>query len=729
MREIGWILDIYISNENANLWVKLNDGRVICLTDCYRPDFYVEFKSDIDPEDMAEIMSIHPHVLRAEIEEKYTAILDRVKLKVVHIFTYDISSFRVVKNYLEKLDVVKSWFNIELYHFQRYLFSKSFAPTNKVKVEWNKRGKLMDTVVIDDSCEIEPPPFSWLLFEIDVKSEKLTPNVSQDPIKRITVQSDKGKVETLKGREADVLASFATHISDIDPDFLVANEYENTLRYIFGRSKILNIDIQLGREPIKSYNFRRVNLSVRGRVLVNMYTFREYGIAGICELSRFTLAPPTYSAKWSAGKRIDARQSFEALKKNILVPKRRGFSRFSMTAKEIYEKDRGGLLFSPVTGLHENVAELDFESMFPNIIIHHNISYETVTPTHVDRSRQGFLGGVVKVVLDRRLWFKHLRKTFKKNSKAYRWCDQRQKALKCVLVCIYGFSGCFVNRFNNVIVYNEINAIARRILVQTANICLARGFEVLYGNTDSIFVKRYDTTQEDYEELSKIIEKETCLPIALDNHYKFIVFMKQKTHPNMEAMNHFFGKLINGEFNSRGIDLRRRDCPVFLKEFQRKLIEIFFDAENPQEIIESQVAKAKAFIRDTYRQIMRGDVDLDKLVVSKRVQRDLNTYKVMLPHVVAARHLVQQGKIITKGDTVDFVYVNANHGNPFRRVLPVAMGSACGYYDHEKYGNMVLDAAETVLSTFGFSRQRFGLAFRNKSLWSFISGVEEKDEP
>ncbi|RLI37332.1 hypothetical protein DRO66_04030 [Candidatus Bathyarchaeota archaeon] len=728
MKEVGWILDIYIGNANANLWVKLNDGRVIRLTDCYRPDFYVELKSDIDLEDIAEAISLHHHVLRAEVEEKYTSIFDRVKSKVVHVFTYDTSSFSVVKNDLEKLDVVKSWFNIDLYHFQRYLFAKSFAPTNKVKVEWSELGKLVDTVVIDDSCEIEPPPFSWLLFEIGVKSKKLTPNASQDPIERITLQSEKGKVETLKGGEADVLARFASHVSDVDPDFLVANEYENTLRYIFERSKILDIEIQLGREPIQSYNLRRVNLSVRGRVLVNMYAFREYGVVGICELSRFTLAPPTYSTKWSAGKRIDARQNFEALKKDILVPKRRGFPRFSMTAREIYENDRGGLLFSPVMGLHENVAELDFESMFPNIIIHHNISYETVTPTHVDRSRQGFLGGVVKVVLDRRLWFKHLRKKFRKNSDEYRWCDQRQKALKCVLVCIYGFSGCFANRFNNVVAYNEINAVARRILVQTVNICLARGFEILYGNTDSIFVKRPDTTQEDYEELAKTIEKETCLPIALDNHYKFIVFMKQKTHPDIEAMNHFFGKLTNGEFNCRGIELRRRDCPVFLKEFQRRLIEILFDAKNPREVIESQVAKAKTFIRDTYHLIMSGDVDSDKLVVSKRVRRNLNTYKIMFPQVVAARLLAKQGKIIAEGATVDFVYVNANHGNPFRRVLPVTMGSACGYYDREKYGNMVLDAAETILSTFGFSRQRFGLALRTKSLWDFIIGVEGRDE-
>ena len=63
---------------------------------------------------------------------------------------------------------------------------------------------------------------------------------------------------------------------------------------------------------------------------------------------------------------------------------------------------------------------------------------------------------------------------------------------------------------------------------------------------------------------------------------------------------------------------------------------------------------------------------------------------------------------MTRGETVDFVYVNAKHHNPLRRVAPIEIYDKA-YYDSEKYRDMVLDASETVLSTFGFSRQRFGL--------------------
>ena len=53
------------------------------------------------------------------------------------------------------------------------------------------------------------------------------------------------------------------------------------------------------------------------------------------------------------------------------------------TAKELIFRDRGGLILSPKIGLHENVGVLDFESMFPHIIVKYNVSYETVSPNGI----------------------------------------------------------------------------------------------------------------------------------------------------------------------------------------------------------------------------------------------------------------------------------------------------------------------------------------------------------
>jgi DNA polymerase I len=697
LRGVGWVLDVHVGGSRANIWIKLEDGRTIRLTDGYRPSFYVELNDGLKPHDVAETISLHPLISKTVVEEKYTSILNREASKVIHVFVFDTAAFRVVQEDLGKLNVAKSWFNIDLYHFQRYLFSKTFAPTNKVEAEWDGNWRLVDMKVTDDFYETCPPPFSSLLFEVNIQSKKLTPDIGHDPIKRIALRSGENETEVLEGSESNILTTFSSRTGEIDPDFLVANDCEETLKYVLGRADGLGLDLQLDRLQARRRTSQSLENSVRGRAIANLDDFTEYGIAGITELSRFTLAPPTFSAKWPAGKTIDARQSFEAMRKDILVPKKRGYPRFSMTAMQINRMDKGGLLFSPVVGLHENVAELDFESMFPNIILRHNISYETVTPTHVDKTRQGFLGEVVRTVLDRRLRFKRMRKKFPNDSQEYMWCDQRQKALKSVLVCIYGFSGCFANRFNNVAAYNEINATARRVLIQTVNLCLARGFEVLYVNTDSIFIKRHDATREDFEEVAKMIEEETGLPIAVDHHFKFLVFMNQRTHPEMEAMNRFYGKLTNGGLHSRGIELRRRDCPQFLKRFQERLIEILFKAKNGNDVVE-RIGEAEAFTQAIRRRIIEGDVDPSELSVSKHLRKDPNAYRSMLPHVVAAKHLARGGKRLEEYTSIDFVYMNADHSNPMRRVMPsLMMDGQRGHYDKERYANLVLDVAKTIL--------------------------------
>jgi len=70
-------------------------------------------------------------------------------------------------------------------------------------------------------------------------------------------------------------------------------------------------------------------------------------------------------------------------------------------------------------------------------------------------------------------------------------------------------------------------------------------------------------------------------------------------------------------------------------------------------------------------------------------------------------HSSEKGKTVKEGEIVEFVHVDSKNHNPLCRVTPMETydGRRC---DREKYGVLLLDAAETVLSTFGFSRQEFG---------------------
>jgi len=593
-----------------------------------------------------------------------------------------------------------------LLHVQKYLFQKCYVPASKVEIEYSGSGRLLSLRALNDEFEVKPPPFTVLPFNVEFSGDGCAVGGSTPPISKVAFFDEDLEVKmVLKGDEGHVVSSFSSVVLREDPDFLVSRSVEETLSKVIGRAEELGLTLQVGRETSCSPCRGRFPSSLhRGRVLLDLGTYLRIGLAGVVERARFTVTPPGLSAMWQAGRIIDSRQSFEALRRGVLLPERRASYIYGMTAREVASRDRGGLLFSPEVGLHENVGELDFESMFPKIIERFNLSYENVTPESVEATLEGFLGDVTRRFLDRRLYFKHLRGRYPRGSRMWLWCEQRQRALKGILVCIYGFSGCFANRFGNVAVYQEINRVARRVLLKAVDVAVREGYEVVYGDTDSLFLKRRDASREDYERLAEKISRETGLPIALDHHYRFLVFLNQTSMPEMGAARRYFGKLTNGELYYRGIDLRRHDTPPFLKDFQEELMRILFDASSAEEVETRQFKRACGFVEETCRKIRRGEVNPDELTVRKVLRKPLREYRSLLPHVVAAKHLTWKGKRLEGGENVGFLYVNASHRNPYRRVTPHLAGSRV-YYDRERYVKLALDVAETILGVFGFQRR------------------------
>ena len=71
--------------------------------------------------------------------------------------------------------------------------------------------------------------------------------------------------------------------------------------------------------------------------------------------------------------------------------------------------------------------------------------------------------------------------------------------------------------------------------------------------------------------------------------------------------------------------------------------------------------------------------------------------KSVFPHIPAA---IQSRKYLLQGDTIQHIYTDSKHNNPLCRVTPIENFASLPAYDKEKYKEMVLDAAETVLGIF-----------------------------
>ncbi len=202
--------------------------------------------------------------------------------------------------------------------------------------------------------------------------------------------------------------------------------------------------------------------------------------------------------------------------------------------------------------------------------------------------------------------------------------------------------------------------------------------------------------------------------------------MAQEADPNLEATRRYFGKLVNGGLYYRGIELRRHDFPSFLKRFKKRVLEILFDTECAEDVETGQFKKACDYVVEACDRIAGGEIELEKLVVSKLLRKPVTEYKSLFPHVVAAIQMMQKGKKLKSREKIDFLYVNAANRNPFRRVIPAsALGNDQHYYDREKYLEMALDVAETVLGVFGFDRRQLGFRPTSKD---FLTGALRERE-
>ncbi|MBO3803122.1 MAG: hypothetical protein JTT11_04505 [Candidatus Brockarchaeota archaeon] len=738
MKRAGWILDVYVEEEGAVVWLLAADGPRLKLTDRYRPFFRVLPKEGFERE-VFNALAGTPNVADVRLEEKRVN-LEGEKGKLIAVTLDGLGCYGRIVGAAENAAGVKGVYDADLLHVQKYVFTRlGVAPTGKVEVE-HEGGRLVSAKPLDDSSEVAPPPFTVLSFCIEVEGPFQTRRAGRDPVASITARCGEEAFK-LDGEEPEVLEGFQSLVREKDPDFLVCPECDGfTLPHLFARARVAGIDLRLGRDGgARSFGLgRNPGRWAKGRVVLGRrmpgLDYEEWGLAGLVERSRFSLLPPGIAGRWTANKVIDSRNCYELLRRGYAIPRNVGRYEYARTMKEVVARDRGGCIISPKAGIHENVAELDFESQYPNLIVKHNLSYETVTPEGIEPKEGAILPYVTKAFLERRLRFKRLKKDFPEKSAEREFCEQRQQALKSILVCLYGTSGCCWNRFGNVLCFEEINRRSREAMMAAKDCAQAAGFEVVYGDTDSIFVRREGASKEDYEGLAQEIGRRTGLPIALDHHYKFLALLPLESDPSgsMEAQKRYFGILTNGELVARGIEARRHDTPRFIARFQRDLILALFDCENLGQVRTVGYARARKLAAESARRVMDGEVPAEDLVVSKILGRPLRSYSRAAAHVSAAVRLAERGRVLGEGEVVRFVHVDSKNRDPLRRVSPIETFGGMGY-DREKYRDLLLGAAEAVLSTLGFSRLEFssekGEVARHAPLFGGLSVKEAGSAP
>ena len=191
-----------------------------------------------------------------------------------------------------------------------------------------------------------------------------------------------------------MLISLAAVLRRYDPD-LILTAWGDTwlLPNLLQISQDQAIALPLNRDPSRGvirkaersyFSYGRVihrdqQVTLLGRLHVdklNAMMFSDYGLEGVFELARVSGLPVQTVARTSPGSGITAMQILTALRDGILTPYHKQQAEIFKSAQDLINLDSGGLVYQPLVGLHKDVAEIDFISMYPSIMQVFNISPE-----------------------------------------------------------------------------------------------------------------------------------------------------------------------------------------------------------------------------------------------------------------------------------------------------------------------------------------------------------------
>ena len=704
---VGWILDVLHDHATSdiNLLIKLQDGKVISFKHKLKEYIFYILPKSRSAGDLFQQLSRNDQLIKRIFwDEKYIDLADKSKTRLIGISVTDIKSqnYQTLVKKLKKDSRVRFLYNTELSASQHFIYNQlRIASTSKVNIEFEEE-KLLSIKKLDDSEDVTPPPFKIMHIRISSCSSKL----------KLNVRVDNQMSDILNGPSDE---SFGSYVNEKKPDIaIIYAEYKQD-------NNILLTSIH---DVLADQSSQKI-------VVVHTRDIIEYiSLAEVVEKTRFSYLPLKLASNYGMMRLIDSRITYELIRRNFVVPKKNTVTKHHeeiRTLENIIELDKAGMIISPDIGLHENVAVLDFNDEYANIITKHNISYEGQSNEFGRDERMAILPSIVQELVTKRVYLRQLLKTQQSSdSHLYSNCEARLGILKQILVCIYGTSGSIWNRYSNVRVFEEINKLARQILLQTKDIVQKAGYDLIYADTDAVFLKKKDSTRKDYEEIMNQIIRETGLHMNLEFHYKYLVLLYIEADEKMEARKHYFGLTYNYQLITRGIETRRHDSPAFIKEFQRTLLSRLFDCNTYEQVLTIGYENALMYITQSIDKLMNGEVQINDLVISKLLRQNVEKYKSLFPHVSAAIRLNVSGATANRGDTIQYVHTDSSHTDPLQRITPANLISS-KEYDKEKYLEILLDSAEAVLSIFGFNRSLLGFDKKKQHWWDEIYHQRERD--
>jgi DNA polymerase I len=422
------------------------------------------------------------------------------------------------------------------------------------------------------------------------------------------------------------------------------------------------------------------------------------------ELSRVIKQPLYETARMSSGQRVENLLMRKAFEGGMLVPNRPSGEEYDERGEE--EAFTGAFVVEPKKGIHDNIALFDFRSLYPSIIISHNVDPDTLNcgccGAAENRSpaghgfctkKKGFIPGVLEELIRKRIDVKKKMKD-ERDARARRLLDVQQNALKLLANSMYGYYGFQRARWYCRECAESITAWGREYIHKAMEVAEKHGFEVIYGDTDSVYITKAGGDKEkivaEALEFQKDINER--LPEAMDLEFEGFyprgIFITKKRYA-------LIGE--DGKLTVKGLETRRRDWCERAKDTQKRVLDALLKDRDPD--------KAAAIVKEVVREIKSGTVPLKDLAINTQMTRGLGEYVNEGPHIQAVRKAMKEGMDFRQGDII--TYVQTKKGESISDRARIIDFVEEGDYDADYYvNNQVIPAVFRILEALGYSEDQ-----------------------
>jgi len=310
----------------------------------------------------------------------------------------------------------------------------------------------------------------------------------------------------------------------------------------------------------------------------------------------------------------------------VLALRDRDFS-FKIPSKPQFDKVdyEGADIMEPVPGIYENIGILDIRAMYHSNVAKYGISWENISDygedigngLKFDTSKKGLLQRQMDYMTELRNEYKHNMKQAETDEERRRY-DALQFATKSLVASMYGAAGDSRYGLYHPDVAAAITYTSRNTLRELRRHSEALGHEVLYGHTDSVFVRM--ETPEDGERSLRIINEE-MFPIITE-------FEKWCESSIIVAKNRYACKVAwtDGGYHPpqtyiKGIEMKQTRMPQVMKDSMQFVVDGLLDGLSPQ-YISNHLVK-------TIEKVMSKEYAWEELCMRGKLDKDLSQYKVL----------------------------------------------------------------------------------------------------